>query len=211
MAEIVLQAELRKVKGKQVKALRRIGKLPAILYGKQIEPLPIALDYREASPLLENISQSMLVVLEIDGRQHYALVRDKQRDILRGNLTHVDFQVVSLTEKVRTNVAIHLEGVSPAVEELGGVLVLNLEELDLEALPRDLPEKIEVDISALKEIGDVIRVRDLTLPPGVIVHNEPDEIVVVVTAPEAEEIVEEGAEEGAEPEVIERGKKEEEV
>ncbi len=211
MTEILLKAELRGVKGKQVKALRRLGKLPAVIYGKQMEPISILLDYREVHPILDKISQSALVTLDLDGKKHLALVREKQRDILRGNLIHVDFHTVSLTEKVRANVAVHLEGESPAVEDLGGILVLNLEELDVEALPQDLPEKIDVDISSLKAIGDVIHVRDLTLPTGVVVHNEPDEIIAVVTAPEAEEAVEEGLAEGAEPEVIERGKKEEET
>lgn len=209
MTEIVLKAEYRNIKGKQVKAIRRAGKLPAVMYGKQIEPVSIMLDFRQANPVLDKISQSTLVLLDLDGKQHYVLVRDKQRDVLRGHLTHVDFQVVSLTERVRANVAIHLEGKSPAVEELGGILVQNLEELDIEALPRDLPERINVDVSILKEIGDAIHVRNLALPEGIVVHTDPDEIIAVVTSPEAEEVVEE-LKEGVEPEVIERGKKEEE-
>lgn len=208
MTEVVLKAEYRNIKGKQVKALRRAGKLPAVMYGKQIEPVSIMLDFRQANLVLDKISQSTLIILDLDGKQHYVLVRDKQRDVLRGNLTHVDFQVVSLTERVRANVAIHLEGESPAVEELGGILVQNLEEVDIEALPRDLPERVDVDVSVLKEIGDAIHVRDLALPEGMIVYTDPDEIVAVVTSPEAEEVVEE-LKEGVEPEVIERGKKEE--
>lgn len=208
MSEVVLKAEIRDIRGKQVKALRRAGKLPAVMYGKQIEPVSIMLDFRQASPVLDKISQSTLIILDLDGKQQYVLVRDKQRDVLRGNLTHVDFQVVSLTERVRANVAIHLEGESSAVEELGGILVQNLEELDIEALPRDLPERIDVDVSVLKEIGDAIHVRDLALPEGMVVYTDPDEIVAVVTSPQAEEVVEE-LKEGVEPEVIERGKKEE--
>ena len=94
---------------------------------------------------------------------HYALVREKQRDVVRGNLLHVDFQVVSLTEKVHAEVSVELIGESPAVKDLGGLIIVNNEQLSVEALPRDLPDSIEVDISALKEIGDTIYVRDIVL------------------------------------------------
>lgn len=217
MEEIVIQANRRELIGKQVKALRRDGKLPAIMYGKQIDTMPIVLELKESSKILSGLSPSALIQIQLDGEEYYALVREKQRDILLGTLTHVDFQAVSLTETVRAEVAIDLVGDSPAVREIGGLLVTNVEQLDVEALPRDLPERIEVDVSKLETIGDAIYVRDLSLPESVTVFAEPDDVIVVVTLPaeepepEEEVEVEEELLEGLEPEVIERVRAGEEV
>jgi len=212
MEEVVVKADRRTVVGKQVSALRRAGKLPAVLYGRHIDPMPISLDLKESTRILDRLSPSALILIKMDGEQHYALVRDKQRNLLLGSLRHVDFLAVSLTEKVRSSVSIQLTGESPAVEELSGILVLNIEELEVEALPRALPERIVVDISGLKEIGDTIFVREISLPAGIEVLSDPDEAVVLVTQPVIEEeIEEEKVEEGeAEPEVIEKGRREEE-
>jgi large subunit ribosomal protein L25 len=210
MEEIVVQADRRKLIGKQVKALRREGKLPAVMYGKHVETTPIVIDLREAGKTLSGLSPSALIQIQLDGDEFYALVREKQRDVLLGTLTHVDFQAVSLTETVRAEVAIDLVGDSPAIREIGGLLVTNVEQLDVEALPRDLPERIEVDVSSLGAIGDAIYVRDLSLPESVTVFAEPDDVIVVVTLPaeepepEEEVEVEEELLEGMEPEVIER-------
>jgi large subunit ribosomal protein L25 len=212
MEEIVLQAKRRQIIGKQVSGLRRAGQLPAVLYGRHVDAQPIALDLKETSRLIERLSPSALIVIQLDGDRHYALVREKQRNHLLGTLRHVDFQAVSLTEKVRANVSIHLTGEAPAVENFFGILVSNVEALDVEALPRDLPEGIYVDVAILEKIGDAVYVRDLVLPPGVEVFSDPDEIVVVVTAQASEEVTpeEEAVVEGTEPEVIEKGKREEE-
>jgi large subunit ribosomal protein L25 len=213
MEEVKIAADRRQIIGKQVKAIRRSGTLPAVIYGKIIGSIPISLDYRVASRILDRISPSTLVVIDLAGEEHYALVRDKQRDPILGTIRHVDFQAVSLTEKVHASVNIHLVGESPAVENYFAILVTNLEQLEVECLPRDLPDRIEVDVSILKQIGDHISVRDLHLPPGVDVLAEPDETVVIATAPVMEvEVAEEELVEAGEiePEVIERGKREEE-
>lgn len=210
MEEIVLNAERRTLIGKQVKALRREGKLPAVIYGHHLQALPITLDARETNRVLTGVTSSQLLSINVQGELHTALVREKQRHPVRGDLMHVDFLAVSMTEKLRTMVVIQLEGEAPAVKEKDGLLVTGVEELEVECLPADLPERIIVDISSLNDIGDTIFVRDVRLPPAVEVLTDPDEMVVLVTAPvtEEEEMVE--VEEGAEPEVIEKGKKEEE-
>jgi large subunit ribosomal protein L25 len=212
MDEVVLQASRRTITGKQVNALRRAGKLPAVIYGRHIEAVPIELDLKESSRILERYSASALIVIDLDGERHYTLVREKQRNPLLGTLRHIDFQAVSLTEKVRADVRIILTGESPAVENYYGILVQNLESLEIEALPRDLPERIEVDVSVLKEIGDSLLVHDLSLPGEIEVLTDLDEAVVLVTAPVSEEVAEEeeALEGEAEPEVIERGRREEE-
>ena len=213
MEEIVFEANHREVIGKKVKKLRREGELPAIVYGHNIEPISISLDYRAASKTLDSISPSALVVLDIDGEKHYTLVRDKQRNPVRRTIVHVDFQAVSLTETVRADVSIKLIGEAPAIETYLGIVVPSLEQISIETLPTNLPDSFEVDISGLTEIGDSILVGDLSAPEGVEILNDPEDVVVVVIAQAAEEVeeVEEELEleEGVEPEVLERGKREE--
>jgi large subunit ribosomal protein L25 len=214
MEEIVISAKRREVIGKQVKVLRREGWLPAVIYGHDIGSIPISLDYRDASRILSAVSSSRLVVVEIDKARHNALVRERQRHPVTGNILHVDFQEVSMTEKLRTMVSLEIQGEAPAVEEFGGILAAGQEQIEVECLPGDLPNLIGVDISSLKEIGDALFVRDLPVPPNVEILTDLDELVVIISAPaaepEEEEEVEELELEMEEPEVIERGKAEEE-
>jgi large subunit ribosomal protein L25 len=135
-------------------------------------------------------------------------VREKQRDPIIGTLTHVDFLAVSLKEKLRTNVYLSLVGLAPAIKTYNAIQVPGVDELEVECLPQDLPERIEVDLSGLAEIGDGIHVRDLQLSDKVKILTDPDTMIVLMTAPEMEEVAEEAA--TPEPEVIEKGKKEEE-
>ena len=188
----------------------REGKLPGVIYGKKFDPIPIVLDLHDASRILAGLSASHLVVVEVDGVPHTSLVREKQRNPITGGLLHVDFQQVSMTEKLRTVVPLEIEGESPAVKNYNGVLVTGQEEIEVEALPGDLPSQILVDISGLEEIGDSLHVRDLVIPDKVRVLSDPDDLIVLVTAPAVEVEAVEAAAEFAEPEVIEKGKKEEE-
>ena len=214
MEEILLAAEHREVIGKQVKALRRQGKIPGILYGRSIQPTPILMDLRDASRTLMQLAPSALVTVLLAGEKHLALVREKQRDFIRGTLKHVDFQAVSMMERLRVNVIVDFVGLSPAVKDFNGVLVEGLTEVEVECLPQDLPSRITVDISNLRRIGDSITVRDLTMPPNVTSLDNPDDMVVIVTAQAAEEVVEVAPVivevEETEPEIIDKGKKEEE-
>lgn len=214
MEKVVLKATKRDVTGKQVKALRREGKLPAVIYGRHLEPIAISMDAHTTGLAMAKLTASSLVTLDVDGTEYPALVRERQRNYIKGVLTHIDFLAVDLTEKIRTMVGINFVGVSPAVKDYNGVFVHNLEKLEVECLPTDLPERITVDISVLKQIGDGIRVRDVdeALTDKVLILNDADEMVAVVTASkdEAETPGAEGAE-GAAPELsVERGKKEDE-
>jgi len=214
MESVVLKAERRELIGKQVKALRREGKLPAVLYGRRIEPIPVVLDHRTTSRQLNQLSPSALVTIELEGETHMALVREKQRNVLTGSLMHIDFQVVSMQDKLRSNVFVEFIGEAPAVKNFNGILFTELNRIEVECLPKDLPERFTVDVSGLTEIGSSIYVRDLVIPANVEVLEDANSIVVVVTAPEAEEVEEVEAAAAvtteAEPEVIEKGKKEEE-
>ena len=187
-----------------------------MLYGHNVPSIPISMDARGVSRALFKITSSSLVTVELDGKEYPCLVREKQRNYVKGNLIHVDFQVVSLTEKIRAEISIELTGLSPAVKDLNAVLVTVLNKLEVECFPQDLPERVTVDISRLANIGDGIHVRDLVLSDKVQILEDPDEMIVLTAAPkeEVEEVVapeaEVAAEEAAEPEVIEKGKKEEE-
>lgn len=215
MEKVVLKASKRTVTGKQVKALRRAGELPAILYGYNMDPVNISLNAHDATILLNRTTASSLVTIDLDGKEYPTLVREKQRNPVKSTYVHIDFQAVSMTEKIRANVAIQISGLSPAVKDFNAVLVNGLSELEVEALPQDLPQKIVVDISSMLKIGDGIHVRDIVVSDKVKLLDEMNEMIVLATAPKAE--VEEvvtpevaAVEEGAEPEVVEKGKKEEE-
>lgn len=207
MEQVVLQAVRREVIGKQVKALRREGKLPAVIYGHHLDPLPILLDAKESGKLLTGLAPSTLVTVEVDGKPYPTLVREKQRNKILGSLIHVDFMAVSMEEKLRATVSLIIVGVSKAVKDFNGIMVQAMNTLQVECLPQDLPSKIEVDISVLDEIGDSIYIRDLPVSDRVKILEEDDTVIVSVTAQAAEEVVE--AEVEIEPEIVEKGKKEE--
>jgi large subunit ribosomal protein L25 len=211
MEKVLLNAQPRQVIGKQVRALRRAGLLPAVIYGSHINPVPISLSFHDASLALAKVSSSQLVKVDVDGSSHTVLVRERQRNPVTGALLHVDFQAVSLTEKLRVNVGLQFKGEAPAVTNYDGIVSFSLEELEVECLADDLVNYLEVDLSALDRIGDAIYVRDVQLPPRVQVLNDPDEMVVVITAPTISvEAPGEGEVAAFEPEIIEKGKKEEE-
>lgn len=217
MEKVVLNASKRDVVGKQVKALRREGKLPGVIYGRHTEPVNINLDAHTASLALGRLTSSSLVTINVDGTEYPALVREKQRDYIKNRLLHVDFLAVSLDEKIRTYVSVNFIGVSTAVKDFNAVLVKNLEQLEVECLPTDLPERIDVDISALTKPGEGIRVREVPVSDKIRILNDPETMVAVATFAKVEEeaVPAAGAEAAAptatEPELaVERGKKEEE-
>lgn len=213
MSEIVtLDATRREVIGKKVKALRREGKLPAVIYGVGLEPAPILLDLRTASRALREVTLSTLVNISLDGAQHTTLVRERQYDVIKRELSHIDFLAISMTETLRTSVPLRLIGVAPAIKEYSAMIMQDSEFLEVEALPADLPEAIEVDISSLTELGSTITVTDIKLGDKVTILDDPEMIIAVAIAGAREEAEEEEGldEEGAEPEIIERGKRDEE-
>ncbi|SNB70227.1 50S ribosomal protein L25 [Thermoflexus hugenholtzii] len=212
MAELVLNAKPRSVIGKAVKALRRQGWIPAVLYGRHISPLPIQVEGRELQRVLSQArGGARLITLQVDGETHLALIREVQREPIRREILHVDFQAIEMTEKIRVEVPVIFKGASPAVERGEGVLVHGLTHVEIECLPKDLIEAITVDLSVLDRVDAAIYVRDLQAPPGVTIVSDPDELIALVTAPAAEAIEEAPLPaEAPEVEVIGRGKKVEE-
>ena len=219
MEKVVLKATKRDVTGKQVKAMRREGKLPAVIYGRRTEPVNISLDARTAAVALSKVGSSSLMTIDVDGTEFPVLVRERQRNYIKDTLLHVDFLAGSLTEKLRAEVRIELTGLSLAVKDSDAVLVTGLHTLSVECLPADLPDHVTVDISPLVKVGDSIHVRDISLGDKVTILDDGDEMIVNATYAkievEAPVAAAEGAvaaaAEGEEPELaVERGKKEEE-
>jgi large subunit ribosomal protein L25 len=220
MDKVVLKASKRDVKGKQVKAIRRAGQLPAVIYGRHVEPISISLEAHTAGIVLAKLTSSSLVTIDVDGTEYAAIVREKQRNFIKGNLTHVDFLALDLTEKIRTKVRLTFTGVSTAVKDYAAVLVHRMDAVEVECLPADLPERIVVDISPLREIGNNIHVRDFTVPVNVVILDDPDDIAIIATAVKeeaadvaaADAVTAAAAAAAAAPALsVERGKKEEEA
>ena len=220
MEKIVLKATKRTVTGKQVKALRRAGELPAVIYGRHVEPVSISLDAHSTELVFAKLTSSTLVTIDVEGQEFAALVREKQRNFIKGDLTHIDFLALDLTEKIRTKVRLTFVGVSSAVKDFSAVLVHRMDALEVECLPTDLPERITVDISSIKEIGNNIRVSDIVLPDAerVTILDDADDIVIIASiakeeAPDETAAAVPGAEAAAAAPglSVERGKKEEEA
>jgi large subunit ribosomal protein L25 len=216
MEQLELAAAPRRVTGKQVKALRRAGQVPAILYGRNVEPVSIQLDVKPLNRVLSRAGQSRLIKLTVQGQAepHMALARAIHREPITGNLYHVDFMAVSMTEKIKVQVQVILVGESPAVQRGEGVLVHAINNVEIQCLPGDLIDAIRVDVSALDKIDAQVVVKELKVSEGIEILASPDEMVVRVTPvkeEKAEEVVVPTGEAAAEVEVIEKGKKEEEV
>jgi large subunit ribosomal protein L25 len=204
--EVLINAEKRNVVGKQVKALRRQGILPGVIYGRHIEAFPIQMDAHNAALILDKLTASSLITIDVDGEKFSVLMRDRQRDVIFGDLLHVDFLVVSLTEKLRATIELKLVGEAPVADNPEVVVTQVLNDIEIEAFPQDLPEVIEVDISTLETVDDEITVADLDLGENIAILTDPDETIVSVGYVAQEEVAEEA--EVVEPEVVEKGKKE---
>lgn len=220
MEKVTIKASKRDILGKRVGALRREGKIPGVVYGHGIEPISIIMDRREATRSMAGLTSSSIITVDIDGEKHPALIREKQRNYLRNEFIHVDFQAVSLTEKIRARIEVVLSGNAPAVKDFNGVVVHDKEYIEVESFPADLPERFIVNIDGLANIGDSIRLSDMEIAKEITVFDDANDVIVSVSAPklaiEAEEEAEAAAAataeaETAEPEVVEKGKKEEAV
>ena len=220
MANASLTAETRSPGNKKAaKALRREGKVPGVIYGHGREPQPLSIGGVELGKLLDQIApESTIVDVSIGTQTTKALIREIQRHPIKQGILHVDFQEIHAGEKLRLEVPIHLVGTADGVRNQGGVLDQVLRAVEIEVLPADIPERVELDVSALV-IGRSLHVYDLNIPNATILTDK-DLTIATVAAPRAEEevapaaaAVVEGAEAAAvaEPEVIKKGKVEEEA
>jgi large subunit ribosomal protein L25 len=167
----------------QARALRREGRLPAIVYGHAVDSVPVAVDGRDFLRAYQKVGRNQLIDLQIgDEPVRKALVREVQRSPRTGDLLHVDFYQVNLTEEIESEVPIELEGEVDIVSKGEADLLHGLHELKVKCLPTDLPPVITIDVSGLKEVDDEIRVRDLKALPGCEILDDPDDLIVKVQA-----------------------------
>jgi large subunit ribosomal protein L25 len=189
MEEIVIRAERRKGTGKGVaRKVRREGKIPAIVYGKDISPIPICISLKEWERLKGRMKTTSIVSMEIEGdgkiERRSVMVKEVQRDAVNSQVLHVDFLGISLERTLQVEVPIVLVGEPKALQQ-GGIVEQHLRTIMVECLPRDIPDKIEIDIGGL-EIGDSIHVHEVSLP-GVRLLEHPEVAIVTLTPPEMEE------------------------
>jgi len=215
MEKVIVKAEIRQGTGKKhAKDLRNAGIVPANVYKGGKEALSIQVPVKEIEgALATKAGENVLITLKITGADKAAkdktvLIKEIQREPIKYGILHVDFGEISLTETLKVNVPLVSRGDPVGVKVDGGILEHVIRELHVECLPTDIPEKIEVDVSALK-LGESIFVKDIVAPEGVKITNDPELIAMIVKAPKVEAPTVEGEAEGAaEPELI-RKKKEE--
>lgn len=200
--ELILRAEPRTIHGKKVKRLRREGMIPGVVYGPVIDnTISVAVERRVFDKFYMRNGHSTVFKLSWDGGEQTVLIREVQSDPVRRDPVHIDFFAPNLNVKLRTMVPIALHGQS---EEMEGILNTILTEVEIEALPSNLPHQLDVDIAHLLAVGDHLRVEDLTIPEGVDLITDGEETIATVAPetveeePEEEEVEGEEAEEGEE-------------
>jgi|SRR5687767_13639833 len=208
--QVKLTAERRTALGRSaVRKLKATGSVPAVMYGSKDKPEALQVSRRDINAMLSHAAgENILVELEIGGKSRLALVQEVQHAPVGGAILHIDFHAVSMDEKIQADVPLEPMGTANGVKNMGGLLEQNLRTLEIECLPRDLPDVLRVDVSALN-IGDAIHVREIPLPEGVTTRVQPDLTAFSVLAPTVEEEpVAAAVEAPTGPEVI-REKKEE--
>lgn len=206
----IIKAKIRTVLGKKSKSLREGGLIPAVVYGGTEKPQALEIDLKDFQKTWEEAGESSLIELDLDGQKKNVLIKEVQLDPLKDIPIHVDFYAVRMDKPIQTKVSIEFEGEALAVKNLGASLVKVMHEIEIEALPKDLPHELGVDISGLAAFNDRFLVKDLKLPAGVKVLAAPEDIIALVEEPKAEEAPVE-APSLEEIEVVgKKGKKEEE-
>lgn len=184
MAEFILKANERKVdKQSQLTDIRTGKRVPGIVYGFSQKPISLDMDYRELLNILKEAGTSNIITIKVGSKDIKTIVREYQQDPVTDKLTHVDFMAVDAKKKLSTKVPLELTGESKVVREQGGQLNKKTDTVNVECLPADLPAKIEIDISVLKELGQKLLVSDLEVDDKVIIMNNPNDPVVNVTMP----------------------------
>lgn len=187
MAQIKLTVDKRTLSGRKVKRLRKEGLLPANVYGKKIDSIAIQVDYKTFLKTLHEAGETNVIYLELDKKEIPVLVHNAQKDPVTDNFIHVDFFNVDLTQKVTAQVPVELSGESEA-EKLGlGTVVQYISEIEVEALPTDLPDSIKADISILKTLEDIVLVKNLKVSSQVEIKNDPEQIIAKIEETQKEE------------------------
>ncbi len=205
MGKLNLKAEKRTVLGRKIKKIRREGLLPANVYGKKVASLSLQLDAKEFAKIYQEAGETGMIDLSVSGEKDVrpVLIHNLQKDPVSEDILHVDFRQVILTEKVTATIPVQITGEAPAETQKLGILVQQTSEIEIEALPADLPERFVVDVSKLAEVNQTIFLKDLTIDRKKIeIKTDPEQIIVkieplakeeVVAPPAAAEVPAEGA------------------
>ncbi|OGM87108.1 hypothetical protein A2594_00455 [Candidatus Woesebacteria bacterium RIFOXYD1_FULL_41_28] len=191
MSKTVLKAEKRSVEGRKVKVLRNKGILPGNVFGKKVKSLAVQVDLKDFQKTYKEVGETGLLTLSIGTDERPVLIHNLQLHPISDEPVHIDFLQVDLKVKVEADIPVELSGESPAEKQGVGTVVQYVNEVKVEALPADLPEKFEVDTSVLAEVDQAIMVKDLSYDKAKVeVKTSPDEIVAKVEPPQKEEVVE---------------------
>ena len=186
METYTIEAQI--IEGGKAYKIREGGKIPAVVYGKGSQSRSLAVDFSSFNKVYEKAGESTLIDLKVaDAEPIKILIKDVQLDPVSDDIIHIDFKEVTMGEKMNVTIPLNFIGESLAVKDLMGVLITNIDELEVECLPKDLIYEIEVDISVLKTFDDVIRIKDVVAPETIAVLNNPEDAVVLVSPPRVEE------------------------
>ena len=210
---LTLLVKTREKKGKKTRIIRQKEIIPAVLYGPKIKNINLEVDLKEFNKIYQQAGESSLIQISVDNKKFLVLIQAVEIDTLSQKPIHIDFYQPRLDEEITATIPLFFEGQAPAVKELSGTLVKNIYELEVKALPQNLPHEIKVDINGLKTFDDAVLVKDLSIAQEVKILKDPEETICFVSEPEnVEEELAKSIEEER-PEEIERAeaKKEEET
>jgi large subunit ribosomal protein L25 len=204
---LTLKADIRDKSAKTAQ-IHEAGNMPAVFYGKKEASTPISISKKDFMKVWEEAGESSVITLETPDGSKESLIHDVDIDPISGMPRHADFYVFEKGHKVTVELPIEFEGVSPAVKELGGVLVKVLHTLEVEAVPKDLPHNIIIDLATLTQIGDQVIAQNISLPSGVELVSGPEEVIALIAAARDEVEEESAPVDLSEIEVVKKGKEE---
>lgn len=184
---IRLQAEKREEIGtKSAQSLRVAGYLPAVIYGREFNPVNLKVDYKGFAEAYKQAGSSTMIDLRVNDESYPAIIQEVSVSPISGDYLHADFYKVRLDQKITAHIPLNFVGESPAIRDLNGILNRTVSEVEVYALPQDLPPHIDVDISVLTELGQSILIKDLKIPSNIDLRAGSDEIVATAVRPEEE-------------------------
>lgn len=166
--------------------LREGGLIPAVFYGRKEKSTPVSVSMKDFEKMWKQAGESTVITLTGDAGEHDALIHEVDTDPITGRIRHADFYVIEKGKKLRVHVQVEFVGLAPAVKDLGGILVKVLHEVEIEALPKDLPHELSADVSGIIDFHTHVTAGDMTMPEGVVLITKPEEIVAMVAAPKEE-------------------------
>ncbi len=205
--KLVLEVKSRQIFGKKLRKLRKEGVIPGNIFGTDFDSQSIMIDYKDFIKAYRTVHETGVIYLKLNNTEIPAMIRNLQKHPVNNSILHVDFRKIDLKTKIEIEVPIKIVGESTAVTQKGGVLLTLAESLMVEALPQEVPQHIEIDISLLTEIGQEIKVADLKKMDNYVIKEEPNKVIVSVVEHKEESVTPETAAPAA-PEVITEAEKE---